>query len=199
MPTTTAKRRGSGWQVLYESVGIMTHNGRFLNGYLVGEMIMAPTWCFLIASSNRSSLSTTGIRNAKVFPLPVTACRLSNTWLTYQRRGSTSTTTSLCVINRGIVEAWTGVILLKPMLATASIIHSASEGVKASHARDDEDIMMMGANRESDVGRWYDRLGRGKNSQCEKREKRKEKQTAATPVGMWTQARMAQVAHVSTL
>lgn len=51
----------------------------FRDGYLVGEMIIAPIWCFLMASSTRSSLSTTGIRNAKVFPLPVTACRMLDT------------------------------------------------------------------------------------------------------------------------
>lgn len=40
-------------------------------------------------------------------------------------------------MNRGIVEACTGVIRLNPMLDTASSIHSASGGVKASHARGD--------------------------------------------------------------
>lgn len=44
-------------------------------------------------------------------------------------------------MKRGIVEACTGVIRLKPMLSTASMIHSASEGVKASQARDDEEDM----------------------------------------------------------
>lgn len=38
----------------------------------------------------------------------------------------------------GIVEACTGVIPKKPILVTASRIHSASGGVNASHARDDE-------------------------------------------------------------
>jgi hypothetical protein len=38
-------------------------------------------------------------------------------------------------MNSGIVDACTGVILKKPMLETASSIHSESEGVNASHAR----------------------------------------------------------------
>ncbi len=42
-------------------------------------------------------------------------------------------------MNKGIVEAWTGVIRLKPMLSTASIIHSASGGVNPSQARDEFD------------------------------------------------------------
>lgn len=46
-------------------------------------------------------------------------------------------------MNRGIVEACTGVIRLNPMLDTASSIHSASEGVKASHARGDV-VAIMG-------------------------------------------------------
>ena len=61
----------------------------------------------------------------------------------------TSTTTSLCAIKRGIVDACTGVMREKPILATASKIHSASEGVKASHAREKEDI---GALDEAPVG-----------------------------------------------
>ena len=40
-------------------------------------------------------------------------------------------------MNSGIVDACTGVILEKPMLETASSIHSESEGVNASHARED--------------------------------------------------------------
>ena len=51
----------------------------------------------------------------------------------------TSTTTSLWVMKRGMVEAWTGVMRLKPMLSTASMIHSARDGVKPSHARDEEE------------------------------------------------------------
>jgi hypothetical protein len=46
----------------------------------------------------------------------------------------TSTTTSLCPMKSGIVEAWTGVIRPNPMLETASTIHSESEGVSASQA-----------------------------------------------------------------
>jgi len=45
-------------------------------------------------------------------------------------------------MKRGIVEACTGVIRKKPMLVTASRIHSASAGVKASHARDDEEDLV---------------------------------------------------------
>ena len=37
-----------------------------------------------------------------------------------------------------MVEACTGVIRENPILETASRIHSASGGVKASHARDEE-------------------------------------------------------------
>lgn len=68
---------------------------------------------------------------------------MSDSWIVYQRCGSTSTTTSLWAKNKGIVEACTGVILLKPMLETASIIHSAKEGVSASQARNDEDMMKI--------------------------------------------------------
>jgi hypothetical protein len=39
----------------------------------VGEMMIAPIWCFLVGSSRRRSLSTTGMRKARVLPLPVTA------------------------------------------------------------------------------------------------------------------------------
>jgi len=81
---------------------------------------MPPTWCFFNGASSRSNLSTTGIRYAKVFPLPVTA----------------STTTSRFRINSGMVEACTGVIRVYPMSATAPRIHSANEGVNASQARD---------------------------------------------------------------
>lgn len=85
---------------------------------LVGEMMMAPTWCFLSGSSRRKSFSTTGIKKDKVFPLPVTA----------------STTTSLCAMNKGIAEAWTGVMRVKPIEATASSTHSDRAGVTPSHA-----------------------------------------------------------------
>lgn len=85
--------------------------------YLVGEITIAPTWCFFIGSSNRNSFSTTGIRNDSVFPLPVTA----------------STTTSLCAINRGIADACTGVIRVKPMDETASRAHCDNGGFTPSH------------------------------------------------------------------
>lgn len=92
--------------------------------HLVGETMIAPTLCFLMGVSNRSNFSTMGIKKAMVFPLPVTA----------------STTTSLWPMNSGIVDAWTGVMRLKPMDATASMIHSASGGVRASHERECEDL-----------------------------------------------------------
>jgi hypothetical protein len=91
--------------------------------YLVGDTIMAPIWCFLIGSSNLSSFSTTGIKKDKVFPLPVTA----------------STTTSLWLMKRGIVEAWTGVIRENPMAKTASRTHSESAGFRHSQAREDRE------------------------------------------------------------
>lgn len=102
---------------------------RALNSYLVGEMMIAPTWCFLIGSSNRSNFSTTGMRKAMVFPLPVTA----------------STTTSLWPMKRGIAEACTGVMRVKPMEETASRIHSESGGVRASHALEDDEEGGFGA------------------------------------------------------
>lgn len=40
-------------------------------------------------------------------------------------------------MNNGIVEACTGVIRLKPMLDTASNIHSARDGVSVPHAREE--------------------------------------------------------------
>ena len=56
----------------------------------------------------------------------------------------TSTTTSLWAMNNGIVEACTGVMRLKPILETASKIHWAKEGVKASHADDGESVVTGG-------------------------------------------------------
>lgn len=97
--------------------------------YLVGEMMMAPIWCFFMGDSSRKSLSTTGIKKASVFPLPVTA----------------STTTSLCAMNRGIVEACTGVMREKPIVEIASRIHSDSEGVRASQALELELCGVAGA------------------------------------------------------
>jgi hypothetical protein len=63
--------------------------------------------------------SITGIKKARVFPLPVIA----------------STTTSLLPINNGIVDACTGVILSKPKLDTASSIHGDNDGVSDVQAR----------------------------------------------------------------
>ena len=62
--------------------------------YLVGLMTRAPIAFFLNLLSRLARRSSTGITNARVFPDPVTA----------------STTTSLCFMNNGMVEAWTGVI-----------------------------------------------------------------------------------------
>lgn len=46
-------------------------------------------------------------------------------------------------MNKGMVEAWTGVIRLNPIQSTASMIHSASDGVNASHARDELDDILI--------------------------------------------------------
>jgi hypothetical protein len=85
---------------------------------LVGDIMMAPIWCFLIGSWSLSSFSTIGNRKARVFPLPVTA----------------STTTSLFPAKRGIQLACTGVIRSKPILDIASRIHSDNDGVRPSQA-----------------------------------------------------------------
>lgn len=104
--------------------------------------MIAPTWCFFRGSSNRNNLSTTGIKKAKVFPLPVTALTSSAQHMNLERERErsqlTSTTTSLCAMNSGIAEAWTGVMRFKPMLDTASMIHSAKGGLSVSQARDEE-------------------------------------------------------------
>jgi hypothetical protein len=86
--------------------------------YLVGDTIIAATWFFFACSGALNNLSTTGIRNASVFPLPVTA----------------STTTSLFPMNSGIVDACTGVIFSKPMLESPSSIHCESGGLTEAHA-----------------------------------------------------------------
>lgn len=72
----------------------------------------------------RKSFSTTGIKNESVLPLPVTA----------------STTTSLCAMKRGIAEAWTGVMRVKPIELTASNAHCESAGFTPSHDREDEGL-----------------------------------------------------------
>ena len=41
-------------------------------------------------------------------------------------------------MNSGIVEAWTGVMRFKPILVTASMIHSARGGVSVSQVREEE-------------------------------------------------------------
>ena len=79
-----------------------------------------------------------GMRNARVFPLPVTAFNYL-TWLFHIIHELTSTTTSLLPAKSGIVEACTGVILSKPILETASNIHSDRGGFRTSHALDAED------------------------------------------------------------
>lgn len=68
---------------------------------------------------------------------------VSMPWPESSGKEHTSTTTSLWAMNSGIVEACTGVMRLKPMLDTASKIHSAREGVKPSHARDDGDTVVL--------------------------------------------------------
>lgn len=40
---------------------------------LVGDTMIAPTWCFFIGSPKRSNRSIVGMRKASVLPLPVTA------------------------------------------------------------------------------------------------------------------------------
>lgn len=67
--------------------------------HLVGLMISAPTSSLFNLVSRRIRRSKMGITNANVFPEPVTA----------------STTTSLCFMKRGIVDAWTGVICVWPI------------------------------------------------------------------------------------
>jgi len=52
--------------------------------------------------------------------------------------------TSLFPAKSGTVDACTGVILLNPWLSIACRIHSASGGVKASHAREDAAIPLTG-------------------------------------------------------
>lgn len=77
----------------------------------------------------------TGIRNASVLPLPVTAYNGISMAPRAEVQSYTSTTTSLCPMNNGMQLACTGVMRSKPMLATASRIHCESSGVRPSHAR----------------------------------------------------------------
>lgn len=67
--------------------------------HLVGLITNAPISSRFNRFSMRMSRSRTGITNARVFPEPVTA----------------STTTSLCFMKSGIVDACTGVISLNPI------------------------------------------------------------------------------------
>jgi hypothetical protein len=57
-------------------------------------------------------------------------------------------------MNSGIVEAWTGVILLKSITFIASKIHSAKGGVKASQALGSFLLVMSGA-----ILRWLNLCG----------------------------------------
>ena len=104
--------------------------------YLVGETMMEATWWSFRGSGSRKIRSTIGMRNAKVFPLPVTAWSSKPAFYrNKERAGPTSTTTSLLPMKRGIVDAWTGVMRLKPMAEeTASTIHGDNGGFKPSHA-----------------------------------------------------------------
>lgn len=54
-------------------------------------------------------------------------------------------------MNRGIVDAWTGVIREKPIAEIASRIHSESGGVSASQALECELCGVVGAIRDADV------------------------------------------------
>ena len=85
----------------------------------VGDTTMAAMWCFLVGSSLRRILETTGSRKLRVFPEPVTA----------------STTTSLFVMKTGRTAACTGVMRANRLDCRYERIHSASGGVRASHAR----------------------------------------------------------------
>jgi hypothetical protein len=92
---------------------------RTIDEYLVGEITIAATWFFFAWSGARNNLSTTGIRNASVLPLPVTA----------------STTVSLFPRNSGMVDACTGVIRANPILSRPSSSHCDSGGLTDVHAR----------------------------------------------------------------
>ena len=74
-------------QVLYEQVRKIIKHSQL--AHLVGLMISAPTSSLFNLVSRRIRRSKVGITNANVFPDPVTA----------------STTTSLCFMKRGIVDA----------------------------------------------------------------------------------------------
>ena len=83
------------------------------------------------------------MRNARVFPLPVTAfIFLTIVHIAYLHR-LTSTTTSLLPIKSGMVDACTGVIFSNPILVTASRIHSERGGVKPFHDLEDECGMIL--------------------------------------------------------
>lgn len=73
--------------------------------YLVGEIMIAPMWCRFMGSSRRNSLSTTGMRNDSVLPLPVTAYGNVRFAQIIRSHGFTSTTTSLLPANNGMVLA----------------------------------------------------------------------------------------------
>lgn len=66
-------------------------------------------------------LSTNGIDYAGVFPLPVTAYQILNLLGSQQSKGASTSITSLCAMNRGIVEVCTGVIRLNPMPAAYGV------------------------------------------------------------------------------
>lgn len=74
-------------------------------------MTKAPISFFLSLDSLLIKRSSIGTRKASVLPEPVTA----------------STTTSLCCIKRGIVDACTGVIWVKPIELMTSRIHGVSD------------------------------------------------------------------------
>ena len=103
--------------------------------YRVGETMIAPISRLPSGLSRRRIFSNTGITNERVLPDPVTACTPQNLGqLRFTFRAwhlppkLTSTTTSLCCMNSGMVLACTGVICSKPMSRTASNSQGDREG-----------------------------------------------------------------------
>lgn len=104
----------------------------------VGEMMIAPISRLPRGLSRLRSFSSTGITNARVFPDPVTAWRCPTEGAISLGGGGdirdkarfklTSTTTSLCCMNSGIVLACTGVICSNPRSRITSELRERDEG-----------------------------------------------------------------------
>ena len=109
----TRKQNESEWQVLCTA-----HVGEYKiihsSSYLVGLIIKAPTSFLLNRHSLLIKRSSIGTTKASVFPEPVTA----------------STTTSLCCIKRGIVDACTGVIWAYPIALITSRLERMRTGYR---------------------------------------------------------------------